>query len=178
VETWIACYTLGRPELCARVGVKVTQPPDPSSQYQATDYQITAIRPVTAEPPIGEMGRAPWYVNENLSVRTMERWCTEGEERCGGDTFNATLYVLSQQPVGWRLVAWSNDIGVTCEYPEPEDWGCDIYFSPLGGEGKPIVTADDKPLFAPDGKPIMGYEDLFSGWSRRQPPRDAPPPKP
>ena len=61
-----------------------------------------------------------------MVVRTMERF--GGAKIIMGDGFGPNLYYLKKVGNAWNLAAWTNDIDVTCEYPETESLYCKLYF--------------------------------------------------
>ena len=62
------------------------------------------------------------------SIKSIERWCTSVCTHLHKYTFAPFLYYLRPDGGVWRLAAWTNDISVTCEYPEPDNPACGLFF--------------------------------------------------
>ena len=127
IETWIACYALERPELCALLGVEGMHF-KPDARPNIFEYQIIDILPVTPKRTPLQLRDKSWYVPARLEVRVAERWCTSDCKQLDGDSFVPSVYFLRPDGKEWRLAAWTNDIDVTCEYPEPNHTACDLFF--------------------------------------------------
>ena len=127
VETWIACYALERPKLCALLGVEGMRF-ETDVQPNIFEYRIIEVLPVTPDLIPPQLRSKPWYILAQLEIRTMDRWCTSDCKRLSEDSFVPFVYYLRSEGSKWRLAAWTNDISVTCEYPEPDHPACNLFF--------------------------------------------------
>ena len=66
VETWIACYALEKPELCALLGVKGKRF-NPDAQPNIFDYRIIEVLPVAPERIPRRFRDRPWFIHAQSS---------------------------------------------------------------------------------------------------------------
>lgn len=127
IETWNACYALERPELCALLGVEGMRF-KPDAQPNIIEYRIIEVLPVASDRAPPRLRNMPWFIHAQLEVRVAERACTSDCKQLSEHSFGPYIYYLRPDGGEWRLVAWTNDVSVTCEYPEPEHPACDFFF--------------------------------------------------
>ena len=127
IETWIACYALESHELCALLGVEGKRF-NPDAQPNIFEYRIIRVLPITHEQTTPWLRNKSWFVPGLIEARTVERWCTSDCNQLSKDSFVPFVYYLRPESGEWRLAAWTNDISVTCEYPEPDNPACDLFF--------------------------------------------------
>src|ERR1044072_7980394 len=72
LETLFACKVLGRPDLCAEVGLRGLKP---FRGYGIAEYKIVTVRPITSEPIPPRLHRESWYRRGNVVIRVRVRWC-------------------------------------------------------------------------------------------------------
>ena len=70
----------------------------------------------------------PGHLPARLEVRVAKRSFNSDCKQCYEDSFGPYIYYLRLEGGEWRLEAWTNDVSVTCEYPEPGHPACDLYF--------------------------------------------------
>ena len=129
VETLIACYALERPELCALLGVQGMRF-EGDAQPNIFDYKIIEILPITTDRIPNRLRNKPWFNLNALEVRVAKRSCFTPSvcKQLAEHSFFPSVYFLSPNGKEWRLAAWTNDISVTCEYPEPNNPACGLFF--------------------------------------------------
>ena len=127
IETWIACYALQKPELCSVLGVEGMRF-KPDAQPNIFDYRIIRVLPITPENTTHWLRNKSWFVPGLIEVRTVKRWCTTDCTQFYELSFAPSVYYLRPDGGEWRLAAWTNDTSVTCEYPEPDNPACGLFF--------------------------------------------------
>ena len=125
VETWIACYARGNPDLCALLGVKGMRF-DREGMVDAYEYWIVDVIPVSKQRIGSKQKGMNWFKQGYIEIRTMKRWgATKDILKF---SFSPSVYYLKRIQGKWQLAAWTNDVSVTCEYPETNNPSCKLYF--------------------------------------------------
>ena len=125
IETWIACYARAEPRLCGLLGV-IGMKFNPRGRVDISEYWIVDVLPVTAGHIPPRLRGKKWMVPGQIEIRTMKRW---GDAKTiMGYGFQPSVYYLKKVGNAWVLAAWTNDVSVTCSYPEPDHPECKLYF--------------------------------------------------
>ena len=98
----------------------------PDAQPNIFDYRIISVLPITGVTPW--MENQSWYDPGLIDVKIVERWCTSDCTQFYELSFAPFIYYLRRDGGEWRLAAWTNDTSVTCEYPEPDNPACNVFF--------------------------------------------------
>ena len=129
VETWIACYALERPELCALLGVEGMRF-EGDAQPNIFDYKIIEVLPITTDRTPNRLRNKPWFNLATIEVRVAKRSCFSPSvcKQLVEHSFFPSIYYFKPKGKEWRLAAWTNDVSVNCEYPEPDHPACGLFF--------------------------------------------------
>src|SRR5262249_35946265 len=126
LETLLACTTLGRPELCEKVGLSGMPAFPPRG---VTEYRIVTVRSVMSEPIAPELRQKSWYRKGTMVVRLGVRYC---ESSCDSDDFLFELYIMEPHTDGFHLAGMTTGVQPACEEPDPDQPECRHYLGYVG----------------------------------------------